>query len=451
MPVTPRTADQHDGRYYHLTHDYLVPSLREWLTRKDRETIGGRAAIRLGERTAEWTNRHSRRYLPTWWEWMVIVLFTPRSRRSPTERRLIGAATRFHAARAALVVTAVVLLALVVADQLGAIRARAGVRELENAEARNVPKVIQDLASYRRWANPLLRKTIDDDATESSRKARAQLALFPVDASQAGDLFGPLIDGDPDLFLVIRQALYEHGDRSALAQRCRDLLLNEQEAPDRRLRAGMALAYLPGEAPTNQDADLRGAAVFLASHFVNDLLAHRDRYNDWMSAMRPARTLLIPPLEQVFRGKGLSDSVSSMAASVLANFADDDPDTLTKLLLEANVRQFPVILRALAGHHAALASSLNEIVTSVPPATASREALSAFASRQANAAIALVRIGSAIALWPLLRASEDPSLRSILIDRIALLDCPPAILIERLASEEDSRVAGSALAQPARV
>ncbi len=129
-PTDPRGSDagddlvpdHHAGRYYHLTHDYLVPSLREWLTRKDRETIGGRAAIRLGERTAEWTNRHSRRYLPTWWEWMLIVLFTPRSRRSPAERRLIGAATRYHAVRAAVVVTAVVLLALNVADQLGAIR-----------------------------------------------------------------------------------------------------------------------------------------------------------------------------------------------------------------------------------------------------------------------------------------------------------------------------------------
>ena len=53
--------DHHAGRYYHLTHDYLVPSLREWLTRKERETIGGRTAIRLAERTAEWT---ARRYQP---------------------------------------------------------------------------------------------------------------------------------------------------------------------------------------------------------------------------------------------------------------------------------------------------------------------------------------------------------------------------------------------------
>ncbi len=109
-PTDPRGADagdveqpdHHAGRYYHLTHDYLVPSLREWLTRKERATIAGRATIRLAERTAEWTAGRSNRYLPSWWEWLVIMLFTRRSRRSPAERRLIGAATRYHAARATL-------------------------------------------------------------------------------------------------------------------------------------------------------------------------------------------------------------------------------------------------------------------------------------------------------------------------------------------------------------
>ena len=40
------------GRYYQLTHDYLVHSLRDWLTRKQRETRRGRAELRLAERSA---------------------------------------------------------------------------------------------------------------------------------------------------------------------------------------------------------------------------------------------------------------------------------------------------------------------------------------------------------------------------------------------------------------
>ena len=43
--------------HYQLTHDYLVPPLRQWLTRKHGETLGGRARLCLVERTALWTNK----------------------------------------------------------------------------------------------------------------------------------------------------------------------------------------------------------------------------------------------------------------------------------------------------------------------------------------------------------------------------------------------------------
>ena len=41
----------HGERYYQLTHDYLVPSIRGWLTRKQRETWRGWAELRLAERS----------------------------------------------------------------------------------------------------------------------------------------------------------------------------------------------------------------------------------------------------------------------------------------------------------------------------------------------------------------------------------------------------------------
>ena len=39
------------SRYYQLTHDYLVPSLRQWLTEKQRSTRSGRVELRLEERS----------------------------------------------------------------------------------------------------------------------------------------------------------------------------------------------------------------------------------------------------------------------------------------------------------------------------------------------------------------------------------------------------------------
>src|SRR5262249_23320362 len=37
-PSLPALRSKAGERYYQLTHDYLVPSLREWLTRKQKET-----------------------------------------------------------------------------------------------------------------------------------------------------------------------------------------------------------------------------------------------------------------------------------------------------------------------------------------------------------------------------------------------------------------------------
>jgi hypothetical protein len=48
---SPRDLDS-PGQYYQLTRDYLVPSLRDWRTRKQRETRQGRAELKLAERAA---------------------------------------------------------------------------------------------------------------------------------------------------------------------------------------------------------------------------------------------------------------------------------------------------------------------------------------------------------------------------------------------------------------
>ena len=70
-------------RYYQLTHDYLVHSLRDWLTRKQRETRRGRAELRLAERAAIWDSKPENRHLPSVAEWMSIRTLT-RPKTGPT-------------------------------------------------------------------------------------------------------------------------------------------------------------------------------------------------------------------------------------------------------------------------------------------------------------------------------------------------------------------------------
>ena len=79
--ITPTDAEGHgsqsrdttsDDRCYQLTHDFLVPSLRIWLTRKQAESPQGRAELLLEERTRVWQSRKEDRQLPSLPEYLRI-------------------------------------------------------------------------------------------------------------------------------------------------------------------------------------------------------------------------------------------------------------------------------------------------------------------------------------------------------------------------------------------
>ncbi len=91
------TPDADSGRkYYQLTHDYLVPSLREWLVRKQKETRRGRAELRLAERSALWNAKPENRHLPAWWEWASIGILTRKRNWTEPQQKMMGKARRFH-------------------------------------------------------------------------------------------------------------------------------------------------------------------------------------------------------------------------------------------------------------------------------------------------------------------------------------------------------------------
>jgi hypothetical protein len=87
----------HEG-YYQLTHDYLVPALRDWLTAGRRQTAKGRAELVLAERTANWTERRQEtQQLPGLLEWLRIRWFTSPEDWRPAARRMMARADRLHA------------------------------------------------------------------------------------------------------------------------------------------------------------------------------------------------------------------------------------------------------------------------------------------------------------------------------------------------------------------
>src|SRR5262249_13900532 len=89
------------ARYYQLTHDYLVPALREWLTRQQRETRRGRAELCLDERAAEWAARPDAHHLPSAGGWLRILLFTRSRGWAAPQSKMMRSATPREPARPA--------------------------------------------------------------------------------------------------------------------------------------------------------------------------------------------------------------------------------------------------------------------------------------------------------------------------------------------------------------
>ena len=110
-------------RYYQLTHDYLVPSIRDWLTRKQRETRRGRAELRLAERSALWNARPENRHLPSVLEWANIRLLTKRTEWTKPERRMMRQSGMVHGSRAFGVAVLIVLATGVGSKVYGNLRA----------------------------------------------------------------------------------------------------------------------------------------------------------------------------------------------------------------------------------------------------------------------------------------------------------------------------------------
>ncbi|MBN2271461.1 MAG: protein kinase, partial [Sedimentisphaerales bacterium] len=311
-------------KYYQLTHDYLVPSLREWLTRKQKETWRGRAELRLQERTDQWHRTKIARFLPDPLEYVTIQAGVPRRKRTPEQKAVMRAATRRYGSIAALVAVVLMLLGWGAWEINGRYQVKAITNTLLKAEMPQVEDTINQLYHYRRWANPVLRQKLHNAENDPSAKLKLSLALLSVDTKQLSYLHQRLLECSVEEFPVIRNSLRAH--KAKLIGELWTTLRKTAERPERRFNAGMALSDYARDAKewTETDAD------FLISQLLN---SNPDYQRDLRSYLAPISTKLLTPLEVKFRDSSARDSIREAAASALADFAADDPVRLAKLAI----------------------------------------------------------------------------------------------------------------------
>jgi serine/threonine protein kinase/formylglycine-generating enzyme required for sulfatase activity len=432
-----RANDEGVCGFYQLTHDYLVHSLRDWLARKKKETRRGRAELLLADQAALWNARPENRRLPSLLQYLQIRWWARRKDWSAPQRQMMKKATAYHGRRCLTLAIVLAVLGWGGYEVHGRVRARVLRQQVLGASTNEVPSIVADMTSYRRWLDSLLGEAYAQAKKDSRQQLHASLALLPDHPEQVGFLVDRMLEAEPrETLPVIRDMLASYqgqlvaGDSEVVSRLWR--IGESQEKGPPLLAAAAALArYAPQDQRWNQVREpvaralVRAQAVYLAA---------------WMEALRPVRGWLLEPLAFAFRNPQRSEAERALATEILADYAADRPALLADLLMDADVKQFSGLYGKFAALGNAGLESLQKELARNLPLDAARPARDRLARRQANAAVVLLRRGQADLVWPLLKHSADPRLRNYLMHRLAPLGAEVEPVIQRLYQEPDRSI-----------
>jgi serine/threonine protein kinase/formylglycine-generating enzyme required for sulfatase activity len=420
------------ARYYQLTHDYVVPSLRDWLTRKEKETLAGRARLQLADLADYWNVRPENRRLPSLVQYCQIRWLTRKRQWTRPQQKMMRQAGRYHLMRALVVaLLGIVGIAWGVHyyEQKSALVARL-IDQLITSDIEAVPQVLSDLKGFGSSADPKLADIIRAPTSSDKAKLRATLGLSVLHPSHVEDLCGYMLDAEPRELVVIRDVLDPH--KQKLVSLLWTVVKQPKKGKEHRLRAAAALAkYAP------KDSQWGNVHVQVA----NDLVEVRQDLQAWLQLMSPVSEKLLNPLESVFRDIARRDGERLWAGYFLAEYAKNDPKKLSELLMDAGESQFALFYANLKNHGEAGPALLECEISGQLVEVIGQDAKEKLATRQANAAVALLRMNHAEKVWPLLKHSPDPRVRSHLIRRLGTLDADPKDLIKQLkAANPDTTI-----------
>jgi len=398
------------GLFYQLTHDFLVPSIRDWLSRKLRETKAGRAQLRLQELTTAWTTKPQNRNLPSLLEWIAIRRLTDSKKWKASEQTVMRRAGRVHATRGGLLASTIAILAIIgvaVRGQLVAQQERSRVEglvaQLITAEPAQLPEIVRQLDAAPELAQELVTPLLESEANtieQQRSKLHAQLAVVGRDAAMVDPLVEELLSNKVAYIGPIREMLKPHA--AALTVRLQAMLRDPKLETKRRFRAGVALAGFIDPASPWEDQDLQ----FMATQLVTENAEYQPVLRD---NLRPVSVQLLSPLEALFKDAKAADAMRLGAANAVADFAANQPELLTRLLADATPEQYEVLYALVdkVKSDAGIAE-LKQIAATLPPDDMGSVARIGYGQRRANAAVSLLRLGERETVLPVFDYTDDP-------------------------------------------
>lgn len=313
-------------------------------------------------------------------------------------------------------------------------RANALVQSLVKADLGELPRLLEELKTYRGWTERRLNRLArsQKDLKESAH-LRLSLALLDSDPTQIEYLGQRLLDCTIPELLLICAGLEPRKDE--LIEPLQEVMRDPDQPPSSRFHASLALArYAPEQTDWTED-DLK----FLTTQLLD---ASRDDQRDIRSFLKPLQQQLLPSLEAAFRDEKARTTVRLAAADALADFAGDDPEYLARLACEATLEQFDSLRPRLVhpSRQEQALSVLHHLVAEQPSPGMSPNERVRLGKRRAGAAALLVHLGDTRSASAALKTTDDPESMTQVIHHVRDRRAPVRVLLEALENATEERV-----------
>ncbi len=340
-------------------------------------------------------------------------------------------------------VSVVLFLALVLAGwltyrEIQASQARVLVGKLSEADIGEVPRLLEEMKSYRGWTDKRLHRAIRDKPLKKSVHLRLSLALLDCANSpseqdeQVQYLRQRLLKCSiPELVVICSRLRPFQAD---LIEPLEAVMRDPTRSATARFHATLALARYAPERVGAEAADLS----FLTTQLLD---CGRDDQRDIRSFLKPLRQQLLPHLKATFEDEKARTTVRLAAADALADLESDNPEFLAQLACEATLEQLdsfrPRLLEP-ANRDRVLAV-LHQLVREQPPSWWPEDPVR-IGKRRAAAAALLVLLGDNPSASNALSTTTNPESMTQLIHQIKERCAPIQLLLEGLANSSETHV-----------
>ena len=444
MGHSPEEATNLSGmRFYQLTHDFLVPAIRERLTAQQRSTRRGRAELLLRDLSASWNDeRTDRRSLPGWFEWLQIQLLTNRPRWTKHQRDVMSRTSWSLAIKLAAIMAVAGLTGFAIYASNRKSEATALVTQLSTAKTQEVAAILENLSATRSWAAPELKAIMTATGTDPRTRTFVSLALLPIDPQQNTFLAEQLLTCPFEDQPLLLDAL--NPIQTEIVPGLWATAIHQTAGADQRFRAVLALArFDPPTAATT--SSWQKLAKFITTELVEAATYNRDSYPIILSSVRPLNSLLAPMLSEIVCDRYGEPVQQSAASQLLMGLLKERPAELGQAFLAADLQHVQRILPIMDERRTAVIPVLRTAALSGYEDTLSKEQWTVRARQQSMAAALLLRYREPSGVWTVLQQTLQPDARTYLIHLVEPMGVDPALLLAHLRKESDDGIRNALL------